>query len=70
MAVADPQGADGVSVVGAENKPSQVEDASDSSLFAILKVQFPPVYAEQEVEVAAEQLFARCHEAPHLVFYT
>jgi hypothetical protein len=44
--------------------PSQVEDASDSSLAAILKVQFPPVYAEQEVEVAAEQFFARRHEAP------
>jgi hypothetical protein len=41
--------------------PSQVEDASDSSLAAILKVQFPPVYAEQEVEVAAEQLSARRH---------
>jgi hypothetical protein len=58
----------GVSVVGAENKPFQVEDDFDSSLYAIVQVEFPSVYAEQEVEVAAEQLFDRCQVAPHLVW--
>jgi hypothetical protein len=56
----------GVTVLGATNEAHQVEDDFDSSLYAIVEVEFPSVYAEEEVEIAAEQLFARCHIAPKL----
>jgi hypothetical protein len=59
----------GVKMLGATNQPTQVEDDFDSSLFAIVQVEFPSVYAEEEVEIAAEQLFARCHLAPKLFFF-
>jgi hypothetical protein len=59
----------GLFVLGTTNKPSQVEDAFDSSLFGIVEVEFPSVYSEEEVEIAAEQLFSRCHEKPKLVWF-
>ena len=65
----------GVEVLGAtdalgEHRPAvQVEDDFDSSLFAIVQVEFPSVYAEQEVEISAEQLFSRCLVAPKLVWF-
>jgi hypothetical protein len=56
----------GVTMLGATNEPNQVEDDFDSSFFAVVQVEFPSVYAEQEVEISAEQLYARCHLAPKL----
>jgi hypothetical protein len=58
----------GVLVFGATGKNVQVEDDFDSSLFAIVQVEFPSVYAEEEVVIAAEQLFARCHVPPKLIW--
>jgi hypothetical protein len=60
----------GVTVRGATNLPVQVEDDFDSSLYAIVEVEFPSVYAEEEVEVAAEQLYARCHVAPKIEWFS
>jgi hypothetical protein len=50
----------GVSVLPA----TSVEDNVESSVSTIVEVEFPPVYAEQFVNVSAEQLFARCGLAP------
>jgi len=58
----------GVTVVGATDKPVQIEDDFDSSLYAVVEVEFPSVYAEQYVEISAEQLYARCLEGPHLLW--
>jgi len=60
----------GLEVKGATNEPKQVEDYNDSSLFAIVQVEYPSVYAEKDVEVSAEQLFSRCAMAPKLVWFT
>ncbi len=44
--------------------PISVEDNVESSVATIVEVEFPSVYAEQFVNVSAEQLFARCGLAP------
>lgn len=44
--------------------PTSVEDNVESSVATIVEVEFPSVYAEQDVNIAAEQLFARCGLAP------
>ncbi len=44
--------------------PTSVEDNVTSSVATIVEVEFPSVYAEQRVNIAAEQLFARCGIAP------
>ena len=45
---------------------SQVEDDITSSVATIVEVEFPSVYAEQYVNITAEQLYARCGDDPHL----
>jgi hypothetical protein len=45
---------------------TSVEDNILSSVSTIVQVEFPPVYAEKDVDIRAEQLFARCQVAPHL----
>jgi hypothetical protein len=47
---------------------SQVEDDVYSSIATVVQVEFPPVYAERPVDISAEQLYARCLIAPHLVW--
>jgi hypothetical protein len=44
--------------------PTSVEDNVESSVETIVEVEFPSVYAEQFVNISAEQLFARCGLAP------
>jgi len=61
---------EGVTVVGATGAENQVESDFDSSLYAIVQVEFPSVFAEQEVVVAAEQLSSRCHIPPKLIWAT
>jgi hypothetical protein len=46
--------------------PKQVEDANSSGVATIVEVEFPSVYAEKFVHIAAEELFSRCQRAPHL----
>jgi hypothetical protein len=54
---------------GVEAIPSSlIEDDVTSSVATIVQVEFPPVYAEQYVEVTAEQLYQRCLIKPHLVW--
>jgi len=43
---------------------TSVEDNVLSSVATIVQVEFPSVYAEQDVNIAAEQLFARCGVGP------
>jgi len=45
---------------------SQVEDDITSSVATIVEVEFPSVYAEQYVNINAEQLYARCQNPEHL----
>jgi hypothetical protein len=47
---------------------AQVEDANGSGVATIVEVEFPSVYAEKFVHIAAEELFSRCQTAPHLVW--
>jgi hypothetical protein len=47
---------------------SEVEDDVFSSVVTVVQVEFPPVYAEKEVNVSAEQLFDSCQVAPHLAW--
>jgi hypothetical protein len=47
---------------------SQVEDSIFSTVATIVQVEFPSVYAEQNVNISAEQLFSRCLEKPHLMW--
>jgi hypothetical protein len=44
----------------------QVEDDLSSEAATIIEVEFPPVYAEQPVNINASQLFARCRLKPRL----
>jgi hypothetical protein len=44
--------------------PTSVEDNVESSVETIVEVEFPSVYAEQDVNISAEQLFARCGVGP------
>jgi hypothetical protein len=47
---------------------SKVEGEFQSDVATIVQVEFPPVFAEEPVNVNASQLFARCHEPPQLEF--
>jgi hypothetical protein len=47
---------------------SQVEDDLTSSVATIVEVEFPSVYAEQYVNINAEQLYARCQNPDHLTW--
>ena len=46
----------------------EVENEETSSVATIVHVEFPPVYAEQGVNINAEQLYSRCHIPPKLVW--
>jgi hypothetical protein len=39
-----------------------VESEENSSAAAIIQVEFPPVFAEEPVNINASQLYSRCHE--------
>jgi hypothetical protein len=47
---------------------AQVEDDTTSSVATIIQVEFPSVFAEQDVNISAEQLFARCGVDPRLTW--
>jgi hypothetical protein len=52
---------------GVTAEPSeQVETEVGSEAATIVQVEFPPVFAEQTVNINASQLFARCHGTPKL----
>jgi hypothetical protein len=42
--------------------PTGVESEENSSVPAIIEVEFPPVFAEEPVNINASQLYSRCHE--------
>ncbi len=46
----------------------EVENEETSSVATIVHVEFPPVYAEASVNISAEQLYARCHIPPKLLW--
>jgi hypothetical protein len=46
--------------------PTGVESDENSSVPAIIEVEFPPVFAEEPVNINASQLRARCHEGDFL----
>jgi len=46
----------------------KVEGEVYSDVATIIQVTFPPVFAEQRVNINAAQLFARCRHAPRLVW--
>jgi hypothetical protein len=43
---------------------SKIEDETTSSVATIVQVEFPPVFAEEPVNVDFAQLFSRCHRDP------
>jgi len=43
---------------------SKVEDENTSSVATIIQVEFPPVFAEEPVNINASQVYARCHNQP------
>jgi hypothetical protein len=47
---------------------TKVEDESTSSVATIVQVEFPPVFAEEPVNINASQLYARCHVGNKLTF--
>ena len=47
---------------------SEVANELTGSAATIVEVEFPPVYAGAEVDISAEQLYARCLIAPHLLW--
>jgi hypothetical protein len=49
-------------------KSEEVENGTDSSVATIVQVEFPPVYAEKNVVISAEQLFDSCQLAPHVIW--
>ena len=42
----------------------EVENEETSSVATIVQVEFPPVFAEEDVNINAEQLYSRCHIPP------
>jgi hypothetical protein len=44
---------------------SKVEGETASDVATIVQVEFPPVFAEEWVNVNASQLYARCHNEPY-----
>jgi hypothetical protein len=52
---------------GVRTEPSeQVETEVGSEAATIVEVEFPPVFAEEKVNINASQLFDRCHGSPKL----
>jgi len=47
---------------------SKIEDETTSSVATIVQVEFPPVFAEEPVNINASQLYARCHLKPKLTW--
>ncbi|HTQ69397.1 MAG TPA: hypothetical protein VMI13_11965 [Solirubrobacteraceae bacterium] len=47
---------------------AKVEDETTSSVATIIQVEFPPVFAEEPVNINAAQLYARCHREPKIRF--
>jgi hypothetical protein len=48
---------------------SKVEDENTSSVATILQVEFPPVFAEEPVNINWSQVYARCHNFPFIEFW-
>ena len=46
----------------------EIENATYGSVGTIVQVEFPTVDAEHRVDINAEQLYARCLVAPHLIW--
>jgi len=46
----------------------KVEGETYSDVATIVQVEFPPVFAEEPVNINAAQLYSRCHESPKLLF--
>jgi hypothetical protein len=46
----------------------QVESETGSEAATIVQVEFPPVFAEEPVNINASQLFSRCHEGAKLIW--
>jgi hypothetical protein len=49
-------------------EPEQIENATNSSLATIVEVEFPPVFAEQYVNINDRELYNRCGEGEKLTF--
>jgi hypothetical protein len=47
---------------------TKVEGEVNSDVATIIQVEFPPVFAEQPVNIDAAQLYSRCHVSPKLLF--
>ncbi len=47
---------------------SEIEDSTYSSVATIVQIEFPPKFAERNVEVSSEQLDHGCMSSPHLVW--
>ncbi|HTQ69296.1 MAG TPA: hypothetical protein VMI13_11455 [Solirubrobacteraceae bacterium] len=47
---------------GPPSFPGAVESEENSSAAAIIEVEFPPVFAEEPVNINAAQLYSRCHK--------
>jgi len=48
--------------------PAKVEGEIYSDVATIVQVEFPPVFAEEPVNINASQLYARCHVKPKLTW--
>jgi hypothetical protein len=59
----------GVTALVPNLSSSQVEYDTVSGVVTIVQVEFPPVYAEKEVNVSDEQLYDSCQLTPHVVWY-
>ena len=46
----------------------KVEGETASDVATIVQVEFPPVFAEEPVNINAAQLYSRCHDSPKLLF--
>jgi hypothetical protein len=49
---------------------AQIEGETYSDVATIVQVTFPPVFAEQTVNINASQLYSRCRRTPRLVWLT
>ena len=47
---------------------SKIEGEVYSDVATIVQVEFPPVFAEEPVNINAAQLYSRCHVSPKLLF--
>jgi hypothetical protein len=43
---------------------SKIEDETTSSVATIIQVEFPPVFAEEPVNINSNEFYSRCHEGP------